>query len=284
MARLNVILHGLIVLAERDDGITAFLPRIADIHIFRAGDWLGETELRPGYYPLLGVNSGVDKFNHSKNLVLKGVSVAPGAFFSAHGAISFPKPAEIHSLRAVDIDLNADFAGDGRRNIDPGSTSMATVQVLVFESKTLMDVKLGDHPWQPPQVIGLETANLHIFAEEEVLEAGTNDHAIEAFDRTLQFFTNLDLRLINAKEVPHFDAAKDVPPVGVDALELEDLAHRRNRIARFGSALRDLSIARRAAGPGSESEELRQLLAPFGEFSPSGADVAACSFPVVSGS
>jgi hypothetical protein len=72
---LNVILRG--TFAYIDKKGVAFIDALIPVpkpddgvdHVFRAGNWLGETELRPGTYTLRGVKTGTDYLDGTRNLI-----------------------------------------------------------------------------------------------------------------------------------------------------------------------------------------------------------------------
>ena len=77
-SKLNVILHGTFAYIDKqgDDFIDALIPLPQPDdgmdHVFRAGNWLGETELRPGTYKLEGVKeTGTDNLDYTKNLIFQ---------------------------------------------------------------------------------------------------------------------------------------------------------------------------------------------------------------------
>jgi len=53
---LNVLFHGLFVFVDRPNGIEVLIPDMGADHVYRAGEWLGETTLARGSYELSGVS------------------------------------------------------------------------------------------------------------------------------------------------------------------------------------------------------------------------------------
>src|SRR5260370_42517803 len=97
---LNVILHGSFTLVETNDGIQALMPKNED-HVSRAGNWLGETELRPGVYELKGVESGNARFPDSRNVVLTRSDLSRRV--KPYAILIFPRPQAITSLGVAEV-------------------------------------------------------------------------------------------------------------------------------------------------------------------------------------
>jgi hypothetical protein len=260
MAKLNVILHGLAAVLRRHEELVVLLPDLDGQHVFRAGTWLAETELRPGTYVLGGVKRGAAVFDPEKNLILgKGRLVANPP---VHARLHLPIPAEIYSLKPVEMNPREDFEGASR----PAGTklNLATVQVLSYEIENLQALRLFPHLWEPPADADLEVTNLHIYSEEDHSKA-PQGHAKFALDRAAALFAGVDLRLVNEKDVPPLGEDEVLPPA-TSRFEAEDLAQRMTRLKQQGEMLRvDSDIRHAWRNPGR----------------PLSVRVSACSFPIL---
>jgi hypothetical protein len=69
---LNVIFHGLCVFVGKRNEIEVLLPDLSPVHVFRAGVWLAETNIRPGaQLSLEGVTPGTAIFERRENLLIR---------------------------------------------------------------------------------------------------------------------------------------------------------------------------------------------------------------------
>lgn len=114
---LNVILHGVFVFQPDDSDlndkkIIAWVPKLEPQHVYRAGNWLGETELQPGRYELKGVKPSLkSRFDPKPNLILKSLPKEPDAE-KLHAKLIFDLPETITSLRVANFPLTSfDFEG-----------------------------------------------------------------------------------------------------------------------------------------------------------------------------
>src|SRR5262249_17949930 len=101
--KLNVILHGTFAYIDKhgEDSIDALVPLPSDRvdHVFRAGNWLGETELHRGTYELKGVKHGSDRFNNRSNLIFENKCPrAPRDRAKEYARLILPRPVRIFSL------------------------------------------------------------------------------------------------------------------------------------------------------------------------------------------
>ena len=247
-SRLNVILHGLFTWRdEGDQDIVAYLPNMGSEHAYKAGTWLAETDLdQHADLSLTGVTGGSAHFNGGNNFVLKkDVRLCDCGCEdqTVYAILRFPRPKDIQSRQVLKIPPGALVGDTGRVNTQPdGSIHNATVQVLTYDLND-GELRLGDsratddplrsHPWQP--VLDGQYINLHIFSEPERSPDG--DHVRHAFQASMSLFVGLNLALKQPPEpVDGTNATSDIP--GVHALELEDLIHRRRRLALLGRAIK----------------------------------------------
>src|SRR5947207_3244288 len=109
--KLNVILHGTFAYIDKEgvNFIDALMPLPGEgvDHVFRAGNWLGETELQKGTYQLRGViTAGGARFDSASNLIFQnGCPRLPRDGKKAHARLILPRPASIFSLRLAEVDL-----------------------------------------------------------------------------------------------------------------------------------------------------------------------------------
>lgn len=231
---LNVILHGAFAFLRKyePERIEALIPAMPH-HVFRAGNWLGETELRgPGIvYELMGVNPGDATFDPDLNLLVKTHDLPD----IPHRTLVFKVPKSIASLRVADVPLDSfqnrqDLA---ERNAALAVQHVATLQVFTYdfddENKLFLKASHGDgHYWEPAFTGNF--INLHIFSSEDHFARISNSE--EDFNRCVKLLGSqlvLDTRL-----VPSGIPGPDKLPHGVTIQETEDLAARTQRMARLG--------------------------------------------------
>lgn len=237
--RLNVILHGAysLDLTTEPGRILALIPYIP-YHVYRAGNWLAETELRGRtnatavVYELLGVNPGEAEFDVQQNLLVKPKQAAkPQA--SPYATLIFPLPDRISSLLVADIPRSS--FNDSQElvgNSDP--QPIATLQILTYdfddENVLMLKAKGGDgHYWEP--VLSGGYVNLHIFSAEDHYHKPSN--ALEDFNQCADLIGGLNLRL----QIQFLPASGILPTQrvpGVNDWETESLALRTERMARLG--------------------------------------------------
>ena len=274
MAQLNIILHGLMGILEREDGIMAFLPDVMPEHVYRAGNWLAEIELQPGIYELTGVDAGTASIDRDKNVFVGDVGRPPTPG-KEDVVIKLPRPAQIQSVRLATVLAGTDFTGPDAARLQ--GSKMATAQVLRYETPNLPSVRLGTHPWKPPQDTEVTFANLHIFAEEEVAEQATDEHARTAFTRLLKSFAGLDVQL-GPERIPVFDEPPAGLTINVDPLETEDLGRRQARLSDLGDILRQtLPGVRLPVAAEGSPPDVSPLLLPFDDSTPTGSKMGSCT-------
>jgi hypothetical protein len=237
--KLNVILHG--TFAYIDDEDVDFIDALIPLpkpddgvdHVFRAGNWLGETELRPGTYKLEGVKPGADQLDERSNLIFRNGCVRrPLDPARVHARLIFPRPQKIWSLRLAKVDLKT------RPPYLKGDQG-AALQVFTYEidSDPLMRLqKISDdekevltgHYWEP--VFTGNYASLHFFSAED--HPDDPAHTSRVFQATSALLGITDIELNEVHRARGIED-KDLPP-GVIAEETEDLAARTLRIARLG--------------------------------------------------
>lgn len=243
---LNVIFHGLCVFVGKKTGIDVLLPDLGPEHVFRAGVWLGETNIQPGAaLTLEGVTPGTGWLKGDKGIFLRDLNMMvlpensdrfPRSSAAPYATLSFPRPANIYSLRPVVLTPGVDLVGSALSSIHTradGTIWQSTIQVLQYDVPDESQLTLTNHRWIPAFANGV--TNLHVFAEPETPQP--IGHSISEFGEGSTMFQGLDLRRARASIVPDFGSPlfgpKDVPP-GVIPEELEDLVSRTKRMALLG--------------------------------------------------
>jgi hypothetical protein len=246
--KLNVLFHGTFMFIAKDGDIHALIPNIPQ-HANRAGNWLGETQLRGGTYELKdGIRKdGNDWFNKDQNLFVrdKKANRRPRPF----ATLILPKPQRITSLRVgtVKRDEFADLT-DLVPN-DAQEYHIATLQVFTYVIdnqnqlvlKGVQPDRPNEHYWEPIVQVRPRSkggtgrfVNLHIFSTEDHHEEPNQKADFEAC-----------VGLIGADVAPkatfrylpseiNLFPPNDPLPDGVDPKETESLVPRTVRMARLG--------------------------------------------------
>jgi hypothetical protein len=242
---LNVIFHGSMTIYDNQKDeypIQALLPKNApknggsarsDRHVYRAGNWLGETELSDGNYKLLGVNGGGAHFDRKTNLILQSESAVPA---QAHATVSFPRPQAITSLRAANVPFDSFNQDDAKSlKLDQKGVHLAALHVFTYTFDDDNDLRLASadnkddgHYWEP--AFSGNYINLHIFCSEDRFSTPSQASADFAACTAL-----LGLKLELERPQPIAAAPDDLHlPAGVIGEETEDLPFRTLRMARLG--------------------------------------------------
>jgi len=231
---LNVLLHGAYTFIDDKDAkqIHALIPRLKE-HVYRAGSWLAETELRGASYRLSGVKSShALRFEHDKNVLVWYHRRPDDA--AVYGKFEFPYPKYIRSLRGAEVPLK--YFSHREDLVEPEKPQhIATLQVLTYdindENELALKAETGeDHHWQP--AFTGDHINLHIHASEDHYYKPSN--AREDFNACVRLLgVNLELqtRFLPAKGILDSDGPL---PYGVTPEETEPLAVRTLRMARLG--------------------------------------------------
>jgi len=239
--KLNVILHGTFAYIDKKgvDFIDALIPlpnpQDGVDHVFRAGNWLGETELRPGTYKLEGVDQGSDSLDDDKNLIFEnGCPRRPRNPSKEYARLILPRPDKISSLRLSKVELEtkpANLKGNHGAALQVFTYSIASESELRLQKLTDDEqAPLPGHYWEPVVTGGF--ASLQIFSAED--HPDDPAHTRRAFLNTASLLGVPDGD-IDLKEVHRAVGIKDddLPP-GLIAEETEDLAARTLRMARLG--------------------------------------------------
>jgi len=239
--KLNVIFHGAFTFVRDAEKrhILAEMPAIEN-HVYRAGTWLAETEIRGGsiVYELneKGVEQGTAWLDPKKNLIVKFDPKArrPAPF----ATLKLPLPETIHSLRISEVDARF-LEGKTKRQLDQHPQPMALLQVFTYKiadvNYLFIDADRGEgHYWEPAFTENDGShVNLHVFSAEDHYHKPSN--AQEDFNKCMELLA-VDLRL-QTKFLPAGPIPADgaLPP-GVAPEETEDLGVRTLRMARLGRA------------------------------------------------
>jgi hypothetical protein len=257
---LNVILHGGITFIDRGGGslpIKAYLPNNPN-HVFRAGNWLGETDLARGDYQLFGADPGTGEFKRSKNLILKPPQQEPKGVYAT---LSFPRPEDIASLRVATVPRK-EFVLDKQPLSEQEAEKLhirqeehlSMVQVLTYKVpdanelciRYLEDDKTGGHYWEP--VFLGNYINLHVFCSEDRFSTPT--HAVEDFAACTELLGYPGLTLSRPQPAGAIPDDSHLPE-GVIEEETEDLGFRTLRMARLGRLFKQNGDTNLAWAPNS---------------------------------
>jgi len=229
---LNVIFHGLCVFVGKKNEIEVLLPDLSPVHVFRAGVWLAETNIRPGaQLSLEGVTPGTAIFERRENLLIRPDAAGrlPRSKVPPYATLVFPRPNKIYSLRQVALTPGTDLVGSSADAIyirDDGTVLQSSVQVFQYNVPDETKLTLKHHRWIPAFVDGV--TNLHVFAEPETPQP--IGHSITEFGKGSEMFDGLDLKRARASLLPEFTFVPD----GIRKEELEDLIPRTRRMALLG--------------------------------------------------
>jgi hypothetical protein len=245
--KLNVILHGALVYQrEQPNQITAWIPKL-DHHVYRAGNWLAETDLQPGHYLLEGVDPAeTGAFDPMRNLILKPPQPNKPDESLVYANLIFPWPKKITSLRVAKIPEDF-FKHSDELAVECNPQFAATLQILTYDFEDDTRLKLADatlkpscgHYWEPVLIDGY--INLHIFAAEDHFEQPSL--AVEDFKTCAEMF-GYKIRL--PRPVPVSGVDHTEPPDGVAEEETEDLAPRTLRMGLLGRLVKQNGDANQA--------------------------------------
>jgi hypothetical protein len=261
--QMNVLFHGLYVFIERANKIEALIPDMGDEHVYRAGEWLGETQLRRGEYTLDNVRGTGGGFDGTKNLIVDGFEKSSSRE-GVYASIIVPRPNSIVSLRTVTLDEAALTITDPAK---VSSRNVSTIQVLNYTIDDPENVTLGDHVFtRSVQQSGDSFVfNLHIIAGPDVGEQP--EHTIDGFGRASALLPGVEklLQLHHSPEIPPVPL-QAVPPGCVHA-EFIDHSERVLRSAFFGRRIRQALLANPP-----------KPLPSFDEMQGIGGDLKTCTF------
>ena len=246
---LNVLFHGAFTFVKKKKAnkILALVPHMRH-HVFRAGNWLAEIELRgqvhcdeaPPVYELIGVKSEETFAIPAQNLIVKYDSLPNDV--GVYATIKLPFPRQITALRVGSIPTSTFEPAENRKKlkVQGASQPISTLQVFTYEIDKENSLQLGGvrgngHYWEPVFVHDDETkrdyVNLHVFSAEDHFHKFSSPQ--EDINQCLDLL-GVDLQ-VNTRFLPagEIDDPNDLP-FGVSAPETEELAVRTRRLARLG--------------------------------------------------
>lgn len=258
---LYVFLHGLSVVRQRGSKLEIVLPRVPG-HVYKAGAWLGETEItRRSVLHLRGVTPGTKSFADAHFTI-----DLPDCSLTSEGRAAtlwLPKADLILRLRRATVPTTpfptpppvpprGRFVVWRNDKVNIGWESVATSIVLRYdyidEDQVVLD---GHHSWEPAAVGG--AMSLHIISTSENVE--TEQHTLdtaEALRRVIRGYPGVtfaipvippDWRDVNN---PNYGDLGDLEPQGEYIVrrrggslafaqaELEDFRPRMTRLMRLG--------------------------------------------------
>jgi len=231
---LNVLLHGAFTFIPCNERIDVLIPNLPH-HVYRAGSWLAETQLRAGRYELEGVEgqqlSGHNRFSPDKNLLVKFNGQLPEKPLP-YATLELPRPKKITTLRTVVADRKY-FSHPELLAVDSPEQHLSSLQVFTYdisdEKRLQLKAERGDGHYWEPAFIG-DHINLHIFASEDYYHRPSN--AQEDINECIALL-GADLKLQTA-HVPAQDSLNpDDLPEGVGPQETEVLSASNLRMARL---------------------------------------------------
>lgn len=258
-----MLLHGAFTFVNEENAnhILTLLPNL-EHHVYRAGNWLAETELRGREeirdsavtYELQGVDKGRERFVYDKpdffdlhnNIVIKfgtlpdndrrTVTFGGVRKPALYATLKLPIPRKITSLRLARIPIE-DITDSQLLLEQDDPQHMANLQIFTYDfaddnALRLQAIDGGrDHFWEPAFI--RDHINLHIFSSEDHYCKLSN--AQDDFNRCVDLL-GVDLQ-VSTRFLP--DCELNDPGVlkGVTAEETEELAIRNRRMARLGRLL-----------------------------------------------
>jgi hypothetical protein len=262
MATVYVFLHGLFVTLERQYDIEVVLPRVAG-HVYRAGNWLQETDLaRGGRFVLRGITAASGSIKQADKMIhLPGLTLTGG---SRAATIWLPRPNRIlpfciarkPPLSAFLPNSQPTLPGDlvvQRDDTQTGWPEIASVHVLEYQGVDANRVQLERHYWEPYVVD--DAISLHVIATSLTPEGKAHVQDTEAVLRKVisgypglrfeNFSFHDDWRTtpvtpLTAHAAPPEDAVTTLQGrFALSRAELEDIPPRAVRIGRLGRIKQD---------------------------------------------
>ena len=228
---LNVVFHGTFAFVDRGTTVAAIVPSVMS-HVYKAGTWLHETDLRAGTtYTLQGV-SAADKAPDLADLgmpVLSGKRSIRANSNQVFCSIVLPPPVQFVGRRCFSP-RNGEtvFEGSDGTLATRQMTSYAETHVLIYPCPNADQVSLAKLNWKPPANQAI--VNLHIFAEPgSPMDMPGNSHIINSFATLMQVMHG-NLAIRKTVENGGFiltDCPNSQPVPGLPAQEEEGLVERR---------------------------------------------------------
>jgi hypothetical protein len=218
---VNVIFRGMFLFIQRKKMIDILIPNIGSEHVYRAGLFLGETNLAnrsiADPYLLLGTNKGMgfipdvvfEDYDYRDTLTMD----------EAWARIVLPKPHKVYALRPTLHGVSA---------VDPfglvNNQNFNTIHIFQYAAADLRAVYLRGHSTPNIDDPGIHAVgsnnflNLHVLAEPEDL--GSNMfHPIHGFERLMNLMHGLNGSIVLTSDQPTTlqtieDAAGGLPSDG----------------------------------------------------------------------
>jgi hypothetical protein len=229
-----VVLHGLMGIIRRPNGLEILIPDMGTKHVYRAGACLGETTIHPSPAPyhLTHITGGSADFDPSKTLTIN--SIPPCGQPQLYARITLPLPAWVYHVGQIDLSTVI---------TDPGNhlpSKIATsVHVLKYYALDFRLVRFGCDAVDIPFVTGQDGVRyvlMHIYAEEDKASAAL--HTPDGFAKLCSVFDFPCPPTFNAKvDLPSSTSVGDVPP-GITWLDIMNLASRTELVAFWGWIIR----------------------------------------------
>ncbi|MBM3810148.1 MAG: hypothetical protein FJW20_00790 [Acidimicrobiia bacterium] len=246
---MHIFFHGtfLFVIRRGEKRIEVLMPKVED-HVFRAGNWLGETQFGHAAhggggiptYEIEGLEPGAALPDPKHNLIFADAPLNAKA--GVHANLIVPMPAAIFTPRRAHVP-EGDLDGKPPAGYQE---HMATLQILSYRFKDDAKLRIKGNPghaWEPafsgPE--GKSTVNLHVFASPD--QDHGNSHTTTAFDRLMNLMSGVDLKITNRRS-RSFLFPESLPD-GIPPEESEDLTPRMARLGQMGrmrKSGRDLNL------------------------------------------
>ena len=199
---LYVFMHGLTTVSEDTGILEVVMPRVEG-HVYLAGNWLQETDLKPGSAPVLrGVKDGGATFSSTRFTIrFTGCSLTTRA---RAVTLWLPKPKAIFELlhskppRPLAPPLAPPPAAAPQptyvaKRLDNGIEfpELATLHVLSYDYDDENEVFLEGHYWEPMPTGG--AMSLHLISTSRVAEGAEHQVRTEAaLSRLVRNYPGLD--------------------------------------------------------------------------------------------
>jgi hypothetical protein len=259
---LHVMFHGTFVFDFHGDYVDVLIPQVEG-HVYRAGSWLGETELTCGHshtakpahddahnhdtgperYELEGVEPGSGTTLPLEHNLMRSSRLRPDVDSLLHARIRAPLPDRIATPRRGRLPASG-FSPQGALPKDYNG-QLGTIQIFTYRFPNDNALRLACHAghslWEPAFAGGAVT--LHIIAAPEhfhlspPLNAARTSHVQNAFAACMALYQGVRLTMLRLPDTNEFDPA-DLRD-GAIPEETEDLAPRIRRLSQLGRMRKD---------------------------------------------
>jgi len=172
MPSLYVFLHGLCVIQDTSPNpLNVILPDVSG-HVYRAGNWLAETDIDSGAtLELKGVTPGNKGFRGQPYVIDRTRDSLQAQYRAA--TIILPRPRQIWGLLRGIPSPPYTVLVTTNDNPPESYTDLATVLVLAYDYTNESQVFLENHTWEPYAVGG--SISLHIVCTSELFETKAHE-------------------------------------------------------------------------------------------------------------